>query len=177
MYGTFSLNASAFNVLRGIIRNYAELYLFLNLAESLCSAQGAEHGGTSRLASRIVSNPVGHKPACRSGIQHRHVSIKVGRPWLEVYSRSPTTRSRAALAVLLNTGMAFTGCLRGVCVAFAWRWSTANAAHYLGEGYTGTRTSKNQRFLLIRAYAEIPLRGMITPESMIALQLSRYAEW
>ena len=31
-YGTFSLNACAFNVLRGIIRNYAELFLFLNRA-------------------------------------------------------------------------------------------------------------------------------------------------
>ena len=54
----------------GTTRNF---FLFLNLAESLCSAQGAEHGGTSRLASRIVSNPVGRKRPAEQAHQKRHL--------------------------------------------------------------------------------------------------------
>ena len=42
----------------------------------------------------------------------------------------------------------------GCYSAFKGCWSTANAAHVSEGGRSGTRTSKNQRFLLIRAYAE-----------------------
>ena len=62
LYGTFFIKCSAFNVLRGIKRNYAELFYFFELGGSLCFAQAAEYSGTPRLVSQMVSNPVRRKP-------------------------------------------------------------------------------------------------------------------
>ena len=93
-YGIFFINALGINVLRGIIRNYAELFSFFEPGVSLPAEQAFSIG--------------------------TYQSRPRGLDWC-VYSRGHNTNSRAALAVLLNTGMAFTGCLRGVCVALKYR--------------------------------------------------------
>ena len=61
MYGTFFINAFGINVLRGTLRNYAELYSFFELGGSLCFAQATERGGTSHLAVDIEPGQ-GHYP-------------------------------------------------------------------------------------------------------------------
>ena len=87
MYGTFSLMPSGINVLRGTLRNYAELFSFFELGGSLCFAHATEHSGTHRewyrtqsgLSSHVAdTRKVSHLfmwPSSRvAGFQHRYVS-------------------------------------------------------------------------------------------------------
>ena len=97
-----------------------------------------------------IANIIGRKQACRAGIQHRHVSAKIKDFCWCVYPRLYISKM-CRVAVLQKTGNTSWEVLKYRYAAPGWVW---------GRARTRTREKANA-FPLIRAYAEIPLRGML----------------